>query len=134
MASPKKRVLLIDDDRDFRVSVGALLESEGYEVIVADSGDAGLQKLVERRPDVIVLDVMMESVESGYGVNQAIRTDETYEDYRSIPIIMVSSLEETPAERHPEGQEAGLFPDRYLVKPIDVTGFLEAVKQAAEHR
>jgi CheY-like chemotaxis protein len=131
MASPKKRVLLIDDDRDFRVSVGALLESEGYEVIVADSGDAGLQKLVERRPDVIVLDVMMESVESGYGVNQAIKTQEGYKDYRDIPIIMVSSLEETPAERHPGGEEAGLFPDQYLTKPIELSSFLEAVKKSA---
>jgi CheY-like chemotaxis protein len=131
MVAHKKTVLLIDDDPDFSVSVRALLESEGYKVFVAESGDDGLRRLVEHNPDVIVLDVMMESVEAGYGVNQAIKTQEAYKEYRDTPIIMVSSLEETPEERYPANEGSGVqYPDRYMTKPIDVAAFLEAVEQA----
>lgn len=131
MAAHKKTVLVVDDDPDFTVSVRALLESEGYKVFTAGSGDDGLRKLVEHNPDVIVLDVMMESVEAGYGVNRAIKEHTEYRDYRDTPTIMVSSLEETPEDRFPVGEGSGMpHPDRYITKPIDVAAFLEAVRQA----
>jgi response regulator RpfG family c-di-GMP phosphodiesterase len=53
------KVLIVDDDRDFRASVKALLESRGYRVLEAESGHDGLQKVVEDPPDVILLDIMM---------------------------------------------------------------------------
>jgi len=62
------KVLLIDDDQDFRVSVRSLLETRGYEVFEAGSGHEGLRQVLEHKPDVILLDVMMETSVEGYGV------------------------------------------------------------------
>ena len=96
-ANPK--VLVIDDDDDFRLSVKSLLESRGYAVIEADSGKDGLRKLLEHKPDLILLDIMMECCCEGYGLNQAIKYQEAYAEYRNIPVIMVSSIQECPDER-----------------------------------
>lgn len=131
MATSSK-VLVIDDDRDFRASVRFLLESHGYAVIEADSGKDGLQKVVEHKPDVIVLDIMLESWSEGYGVNQAIKYQAAYEDYRNIPIVMISAIELSPDERFPMAGEVDMIrPDYYLTKPLDIPRFLEVMQKAA---
>ena len=129
MASGAK-VLLIDDDQDYKASVRSLLESHGYAVVEADSGKEGLQKLVEYKPDVILLDIMMENPTDGYGVNYAIKYLDEYAGYRSIPIIMVSSIEESPDERFTIAEEVGMIrPDTYLTKPLDIPRLLEVLSK-----
>jgi len=131
MAASSK-VLVIDDDRDFRASVRSLLEDQGYVVVEAESGQEGLKKLVEHKPDIILLDIMMECSTEGYGVNQAIKYQEAYQEFRNTPIIMVSSIEETPDERFPmAGEVETIRPDSYLTKPLDIPRFLEIVKRTA---
>lgn len=126
------RVLVIDDDPDFRASVRALLENHGYVVIEAGSGTDGLRKVVEHKPDLIVLDVMMECCSEGYGVNQAIKYQDTYRDYRTIPVIMTSSIESSPDERFPMAGEVEMIrPDYYLTKPLDIPRFLQVVEMAS---
>lgn len=123
------RVLIIDDDPDFTASTRALLRSEGYEVSSARSGREGLAALREQRPDLIILDVMMESIVEGYAVNQAIKFQPDFEAYADIPIIMVSSIDESPDERFPRAEEVEMVrPDRYLTKPLDVSRFLDVVR------
>lgn len=129
-----KTVLLIDDDIDYRESVRSLLEAEGYDVIEAGSGKEGLMRLVEHRPDAIVLDVMMESTEEGYGVAEAIKFEERFAEFRSVPVLMVSSIQETPEERFPMAPEVGMIaPDRYLRKPLDIDLFLETLRRLLRH-
>jgi len=126
------KVLVIDDDEDFRASLRVPLEAQGYEVLEAESGDQGLRMLVEHRPNVAVVDIMMTSASEGYGVTQAIRWQDAYREFRGIPIIMVSSIEESPDERFAMAPEVDLIrPDTYLTKPLDIPRFLEVVKQAA---
>lgn len=126
-----KKVLVIDDDPDFRDSVDSLLKSEGYEVMQAGSGRQGLKRLSEDRPDLIILDVMMESIVEGYAVNQAIKFQPEYAAFAEIPIIMVSSIQETPDERFSRAGELDMVrPDRYLTKPLDIPLFLEVVAKA----
>lgn len=86
------KILVIDDDEDFRMSLRTFLEKEGYVVIEADSGRSGCDRLIEHKPDVIILDIMMETLEEGYGVTASIRFQERYEEFQSVPIIMVSSI------------------------------------------
>jgi len=130
--SANMKVLVIDDDEDFRASLRVPLEAQGYEVLEAESGDQGLRMLVEHRPNVAVVDIMMTSASEGYGVTQAIRWQDAYREFRSIPIIMVSSIEESPDERFAMAPEVDLIrPDTYLTKPLDIPRFLEVVKQAA---
>ena len=126
----KRKVLVIDDDDDFRLSIRPFLEDSGYEVIEAASGKEGLDRLRETDPDVIILDIMMECKEEGYGVNQAIKFQSAYAPYRSTPIIMVSSIQETPEQRYPFAGELGMIqPDCYLTKPLDLDRLLRVLQR-----
>ncbi len=123
------RVLVIDDDDDFRASVQALLELDGYEVRTASSGAEGLRQLKEAAPDLVILDVMMESATEGYAVNQAIKWGA--ESGRELPIIMISSIEASPDELFPRSEEVGAIrPDFYLTKPLDIPRFRQVVRSA----
>jgi CheY-like chemotaxis protein len=126
-----KTVLVIDDDRDFTTAVAAVLEREGYEIVVADSGREGLRQLRARNPDLIILDVMMETTTEGYGVNEAIKYSDEYQAYQATPILMVSSIQESPDDLFPRAPETDMIrPDRYLTKPLDIPAFLEVVRKA----
>lgn len=130
----QRTILIIDDDADFHETVGALLEAEGYGVLHARSGREGLRLLREERPAAILLDVMMESSTEGYGVNFAIKYQPEYADCQDIPVIMVSSIMESPDERFPRAEETELIrPDRYLTKPVDVPRLLEILSAAVQH-
>ena len=129
---PTARVLIIDDDPDFRASARSLLEAHDYTVVEAASGKEGLQKLAAQRPDVILLDIMMECCTEGYGVNQAIKWKPEFDAFRDIPIVMVSSIQETPDELYPMAGEVEMIrPDWYVTKPIDIPKFLDVVSRAA---
>jgi CheY-like chemotaxis protein len=124
------KILVIDDDLDFRSSVRALLHSEGHDVIEADSGREGLRKVVECEPDLILLDIMMESASEGYGLNQAIKFQDTYADYRHIPVVMISSIELSPDELYGSAGEVDMIrPDDYVTKPLDIPRFLEVIRK-----
>lgn len=123
-------VLIIDDDEDYRASTRTLLEGEGYDVIEAAGGRQGLQAVREHRPNLVVLDVMMESIGEGYSVNQAIKFHPEYRDIGPIPIIMVSSVEMDPAGLYDWiGDTSRITPDAYLAKPLDIPEFLACVKR-----
>jgi CheY-like chemotaxis protein len=125
------KVLLIDDDQDFRTSVRSLLEGHGYQVVEAASGHEGLRMIVEHKPDAVLLDIMMETTVEGYGVTHALKYLDEYAEYRTMPVLMVSSIEESPDERFPMSPEAEMIrPDTYLTKPLDITRFLEILERA----
>jgi len=131
----KAKILIIDDDSDYRASTQALLESEGYEVVEASSGRAGLAAVREHRPDLIVLDVMMESLQEGYSVNQAVKFAPEYRDLASTPILMVSSMELDPPKLLGWiGDTSRITPDAYLTKPIDIPVFLAQIRELLEGR
>jgi len=132
MAS-KTTILIIDDDDDFRAAVRALLESRGFAVFEAANGQEGLARLAQCRPDLILLDVMMECPSEGYGVNQAIKWRDEYRDFRHIPIVMVSSIQESPDQLFPMAAELDMIrPDFYVTKPLDIPAFLATLEKALE--
>ena len=125
------KILVIDDDQDFRTAVRSLLESQGYEVLEAASGHEGLQMVVRHNPDAILLDIMMETTVEGYGVTYALKYQDEYADFRQLPVFMVSSIEESPDERFPMSAEVEMIrPDLYLTKPLDIPAFLQMLEKA----
>ena len=123
-----KRILIVDDDDDFRAAVLELLQAQGFEVACARSGREALQRITEGRPDLVVLDVMMENDFAGYEVTQCLRFSEDPVTTRPGPILMVSSIELDPATRFSRAVEAPMIqPDVYLTKPLDIPRFLENV-------
>jgi signal transduction histidine kinase/DNA-binding response OmpR family regulator len=102
-------ILLVDDDAYIRRFLRQDLESEGYNITEAADGIEALAQVREKRPDLIVLDVMMPGM-NGFDVAAVIRNDPVTMD---IPIIILSIVEDL--ER---GYRVGV--DRYLTKPVDM--------------
>jgi CheY-like chemotaxis protein len=127
----RPRVLLIDDDDDFRAATGAVLADAGYEVLAAADARSGLERARADAPDLVLLDVMMEDAWAGYGVNQALKFGPDGQR-RGPPIVMVSSVPIDPATGFGLAGEVGLVtPDAYLTKPVDVPQLLETVRRFA---
>jgi CheY-like chemotaxis protein len=128
-------ILVIDDDEDYCASVQSLLESRGCRVAVACSGQRGLEEIARQRPDLIVLDIMMESTTEGYVVNQALKFCSQFSEYQDIPVVMVSSIEASPDELFPRAGEVGMIrPDWYLTKPLDIPRLLEVIDKVAARK
>jgi len=126
----KAKILIIDDDEDYRASTRALLEGEGYDVLEAPCGREGLDAARAKRPDLIILDIMMESPVEGYSVVQAIKYRNEYGDLATIPIVMVSSVTQDPASLFPMAGEVDMItPDAYFTKPLDIATFLPCVQR-----
>ncbi len=89
MSADKGRVLVIDDDVDFLDSTEATLASAGYEVVTAKTGEEGYAQACEKRPDVIVLDLMLEHTDTGFSLAHKIRRTPELAD---VPMIMVTSV------------------------------------------
>jgi CheY-like chemotaxis protein len=134
MAASEK-VLVVDDDSDYRATVRSILESHGYAVVEAESGKDGLRKVVEHKPDLILLDIMMECCYEGYSLNQAIKYSDAYAEYRDIPIVMASSIEQPPDELFPMAPEVEMIrPDRYVTKPLNIPVFLDVIQKVLASR
>ena len=120
----RKVVLLVDDDPVFVDAISAVLESR-YEVATASSGEEALARVEELRPDVIVLDVMMEHLSAGFDAAREIRRRETT---NRTPIIMLTGVDEVYNVRMEAGES--WFPhDRYLVKPVPPEVLLATVDE-----
>jgi two-component system, OmpR family, response regulator len=81
------RILIVDDDPDLCDACAAVLRDEGYEVRVAGSAADGLRALREQRPDLVVLDVMMEEADSGFRLAETVSRE-----YHGLPVLLLSSL------------------------------------------
>ncbi len=105
-----KHILLVDDSRDFIVATRAFLEEEGYEVTEAHDGVQGLERVKERQPDLIILDVMMPRL-NGWETLRALQNEE---DTARIPVLMLTALKEP--EDVKEGFDLGCT--WFYTKPI----------------
>ena len=92
------KILMIDDDPDVVLSIQLPLEAAGHEFYSASDGTEGLAKVKELNPDLIILDVMMETATEGFQTTLKLRDhspDAEYAAYRSIPILMLTSVHTT---------------------------------------
>lgn len=117
-----KKILVIDDYPDNVFLLQNRLEREGFEVIKAYDGTMGIQKAVEEKPDLILLDVMMPDI-SGFDVCQTLTTKE---DTKLIPIILVTALSE--AESLKKGLQSGAFD--YVKKPFNRNELIARINSA----
>jgi putative two-component system response regulator len=119
MPSRGKRILVVDDDPDIRRLLVSILRHE-YDVLAVETGEAALERFVEYRPAILLLDVMLPGI-NGFEPCQRIRQSPSG---RSLHIIIVSS--QSSREEQLQGYQAGA--DDYVVKPIEPTEFLARVR------
>jgi len=119
--SEEKTILIVDDDPDFVAIHREVLEAGGYTVLTACNGRQCLQTAASERPDLIILDVMMDTQTEGFNVTYGLRNGEETKD---IPILMVTSI----YEKHPYTSEPEQFwslVDAFLEKPVEPQKLLE---------
>jgi DNA-binding response OmpR family regulator len=120
-AAGKKTILVIDDDRDILEAMRIMLETEGFGVETAVDGKQGLQKAKETRPDLILADMMMETVDAGAKVAVQIK-----ESGCKAPIILLSSIGDTTSYNL---DVSGLGFEGSLQKPVIPSVLIPLIKK-----
>ena len=119
-----KNILVVDDDELVVIALEELLAPAGYEVTTACSGNDELQRLDEKRFDLIILDIIMPGM-NGFDLCLRIRE---LEQYRTVPIIMLTA--KSSAEDKKKGIDVGA--NLFLPKPIAPQRLLDLVKSALQ--
>jgi len=126
MGEKGRKILVIDDDPDFVKSTGMVLRSGGYEVVEAYSGKEGLEKSRAEKPDLYIIDLMMETYSEGSNVVKALIEDE---ETKTKPRIMITSVDlQGPWDSYPE--DDWMPCDFVLQKPVLPNELLGYVKDA----
>jgi CheY-like chemotaxis protein len=126
-----EKILIIDDDDDLVLAMRLPLEAAGYKVARAANFEEGLKKVKEVKPDLIILDVMMDSTTAGFQVSLTLRSPDPkseYAEYSKIPILMLTAIHQTTPMRFGPDQEY-LPVDAFLEKPIEPSKLLEQVRR-----
>lgn len=114
MIRNKKKIVIIDDDKDIAEVIGLLLEMEGYNPVVQYTGRSALENIRLSKPDLIILDVMLDGVD-GRDICRQLKADP---ELQNIPVIMVS------ASLNLENKGD---PDDFIAKPFNIDRILSSV-------
>ena len=124
MAEEKKTILVVDDEPDVVTFISTVLTDHGYETVTAKDGVEALDRVKERRPDLISLDITMPE-KSGVKFYREMRESDEYKD---IPIVIVTGLSDD-FQKFISTRRQVPPPDGYLSKPIGADDVLGAVRK-----
>jgi DNA-binding response OmpR family regulator len=116
----KKRILVVEDEEDYRCALKTRLEANGYEVLESADGLSGLEAARNEKPDLVILDLMLPRMD-GYKVARFLKFDDKH---RKMPILMLT------ARAQQTDRETGLAvgADAYLTKPTKEGELLAVVR------
>lgn len=116
----KKKILIVEDDLDIRIMMEYILR-EDYDLVLCEDGRSGIDKAVEERPDLILLDIYMPGI-SGFEVCKAVRDNS---ETSSTPIILLTAgaLKEEVSEGYAIGA------DDYIFKPFEPGELIERIEK-----
>lgn len=116
-----KKILVIDDEADLCATIKAQLESEGFNVLAALSGQEGLDKVKEYKPDLVILDLMM-PVMDGFEVCKRLKKDT---QTSSVPVVVLTALQQEDAAK----KALSMGAEGYLVKPFEEDALLFTIRE-----
>jgi two-component system, OmpR family, alkaline phosphatase synthesis response regulator PhoP len=120
------RVLVIDDDPDFVEAITTVLEAKDYLVDTAPNGKIGVAKAKEKKPDIILLDVMMTTQSEGFNVARELHKEEKL---KHVPVLLVTGVrKEMDLAFGFEPDETWLPVRGVLEKPVKPEVLLKAVE------
>ena len=116
----KKKILIVEDDLDIRIMMEYILR-EDYDLVLCEDGRSGIDKAVEERPDLILLDIYMPGI-SGFEVCKAVRDNS---EISSTPVILLTAgaLKEEVSEGYAIGA------DDYIFKPFEPGELIERIEK-----
>jgi CheY-like chemotaxis protein len=115
------KILIIDDDPDIVTAVRLTLENAGHQIVAANSGKDGLEKVKTERPELIILDVMMETHTEGFQLALKLHSPDPASDlkqFKDTPILMLTAIHSTTPMRY-EPDIDYLPVELFVDKPID---------------
>ncbi len=128
--SSHKTVLVVEDELDMRFFLKTLLETSGYQPVIAKNGADGMARARKDTPDLILLDVMMPQ-QGGALMYRDLKSDEAL---KAIPVIILSAVSHTTFEHYLKMLAVKFSadvpaPDAYVEKPPDPLNLLRIIKQ-----
>ncbi len=122
-----KKIMIIDDDIDLVEAMRITLETDDYEVIDAQEGQKGLEILKKEKPDLLILDVMMGTLDEGFHIAYQIRNDEEIKD---IPILMITAVGAQTGFKFDMQRDEDFLPvNEFIEKPVNPQVLLDTVKR-----
>lgn len=118
IAAPQPRILIVEDELPMRTALRDILQDENYRVLLAEDGTRGLQKAIDEKPDLILLDVMLPGLD-GFAVCAELRRQSN-----PVPVLMLTAKGQI--DDRVQGLDAGA--DDYLVKPFSMEELLARVR------
>ncbi|MDO8945432.1 MAG: response regulator [Desulfobacterales bacterium] len=121
-----QKILIVDDEPSIIVALQFLMEQNGYETLVAFSGEEAMEAVTRHRPDLILLDIMLPVVD-GFEVCQRVREKP---DWKDIRIVLVTALDREANV----AKGLALGADAYVTKPFANADLIAKVKELLECR
>jgi len=126
-----KKILIVDDDRDVYESMKIVLEAEGYAVDWATNGTEAIEKAKAGKPDLMILDVMMNTDDEGFQVSYKMREDP---ELLHVPIVMVTSVGTKTGFSFDRNRDQDFLPvNEFLEKPVDPKVLVDKVRENLGH-
>lgn len=111
------KIIIVDDNTDYLFTMETFLTRNGFSVETAHDGEAGIELIRKHRPDLIILDVMMETTFSGFEVCRQVRNDAALKE---TPIIGISGMSDELGIKFDMYEDAEYFsPDVFFDKPVN---------------
>ncbi|MBN2030157.1 response regulator [bacterium] len=121
------KILIVDDDPDYTSAIKTILSQKGYKVDIADNKDTALEKINKTKPDLILLDIMMERLNDGFTICYELKHNPTL---KHIPILAISAItEKTGLQFSPETNSEYFEADDYVEKPIHPADLLHRINK-----
>lgn len=121
-----KKVLLVDDDPDFLEMHSAVLKHKGYDIITARNSKECMERLEKVRPDIVILDVMMEQFDAGFKASGRIK-----EKYKDLPVMLLTSIGAQTGLEFSSNQEVLKITgaDALLDKPVSPKVLIDEIEK-----
>jgi len=124
------KIVMVDDNTDYLFTMETFLTRNGFEVETSEDGRKGLELIRKETPDIILLDVMMETLFSGFELCKQLRMDD---DLKDIPIIGISGMMGELGVDYKQWPDYDYFkPDAFLDKPVDKQKLLRLIPETIE--
>jgi len=123
----KAKIMVVDDDADYVYVVKTLLESEQYTVVTAGDKTEGMEKIRIEKPDLAILDVMMDVWNDGFEMSIQLKRDSRF---KNMPVLMLTAVEKKTGIdfKSTAGDPLWLPVDAFLSKPVEPQTLLAEVK------
>jgi len=121
------KILVVDDDLGYVKSIRAILESKEYTVDTAHNGESAMEKIKKMKPDLILLDIMMDRLDDGFTICYRLKHDP---EMRKIPILTISAITDKTGFKFSPVTDGEYFEaDDHIEKPVKPSDLLKRIEK-----